>query len=49
MLPENIPAGYRARETYRFTAPDVFEETFELSKPGKEFEIYVKTEFKKEK
>jgi hypothetical protein len=46
---ENIPAGYRARETYRFTSPEVFEETFELAKPGKEFEVYVKTEFKKEK
>ena len=46
---ENIPAGYRARETYRFTDPDSFEETFELAKPGKDFEVYVKTKFKREK
>jgi hypothetical protein len=39
---ENIPAGYRARETYRFTDADSFEETFELAKPGKDFEVYVK-------
>jgi hypothetical protein len=46
---ENVPAGYRAHETYRFAAPDSFEETFELARPGKEFEVYVKTTFKKEK
>jgi hypothetical protein len=46
---ENIPAGYRARETYRFTDAENFEEIFELAKPGKEFEVYVKTRFKKEK
>jgi hypothetical protein len=46
---ENIPAGYRARETYRFTAPDSFEETFELAKPGKDFEVYVKTKFTRQK
>jgi hypothetical protein len=42
---ENIPPGYRARETYRFNGRDGFEETFELAKPGKEFEVYVKTKF----
>jgi hypothetical protein len=46
---ENVPAGYRARETYRFTGPDSFEETFELAKPGKEFEVYVKTKFTRKK
>jgi hypothetical protein len=46
---ENIPAGYRARETYRFTGPDGFEETFELAKPGNDFEVYVKTKFTREK
>jgi hypothetical protein len=46
---ENIPAGYRARETYRFTGADVFEETFELARPGKEFEVYVKTKFTRQK
>lgn len=37
---ENIPPGYRARETYRFTGPDSFEEIFELADPGKPFEVY---------
>ncbi|HMF15907.1 MAG TPA: hypothetical protein VKE98_01815 [Gemmataceae bacterium] len=46
---ENIPAGYRARETYRFTDPNTFEETFELAPPGKDFEVYVKTKFTKAK
>lgn len=46
---ENIPAGYRARETYRFIGPGVFEEIFELARPGKDFEVYVKTKFTKDK
>jgi hypothetical protein len=46
---ENVPAGYRARETCRFAVPDRFEESFELARPGKEFEVYVQTTFKKEK
>jgi hypothetical protein len=37
---ENIPVGWRARETYRFFFGDAFEEVFELSEPGKPFEIY---------
>jgi hypothetical protein len=38
---ENIPAGWRARETYQQPAADAYEETFELSEePGKEFEVY---------
>lgn len=37
---ENIPPGYRARETYRFTGPDSFEELFELADLGKSFEVY---------
>jgi len=32
---ENIPAGWRARETYVVTGPDEFEEVFELAEPGK--------------
>jgi hypothetical protein len=31
---ENIPAGYRARETYSFLGNDRFEERFELAEPG---------------
>ena len=37
---ENIPAGYRARETYTFTGSDQVEEVFEIAEPGKDFEIY---------
>jgi hypothetical protein len=38
---ENIPPGWRARETYAIEA-DRLEETFELAAPGKEFEVYSK-------
>jgi hypothetical protein len=37
---ENIPAGWRARETYVLTGTDQLEEVFELAPPGKEFELY---------
>jgi hypothetical protein len=37
---ENIPRGFRARETYVFTAPDQVEEIFEMAEPGKDFEVY---------
>ena len=37
---ENIPVGWRARETYKIISPDEFIETFELAGPGKDFEIY---------
>jgi hypothetical protein len=44
---ENIPAGFRARETYTITGPNTFVERFELAEPGKDFEIYVETQFKR--
>jgi hypothetical protein len=37
---ENIPAGWRARETYVRLGPDELEELFELAEPGKDFEPY---------
>lgn len=37
---ENIPAGWRARETYIAHGPDEFEEIFEMAGPGKPFERY---------
>jgi hypothetical protein len=37
---ENIPAGWRARETYTVINDDEFVERFELAEPGKEFELY---------
>lgn len=37
---ENIPKGWRARETYRIISPDEIHETFELAAPSGEFEPY---------
>ncbi len=37
---ENIPPGWRARETYVLTGPDQLTERFELAEPGKDFELY---------
>jgi hypothetical protein len=42
---ENIPAGWRARETYRVLGQDKFIERFDLSEPGKDFELYSETKF----
>lgn len=46
---ENIPSGWRASETYRILNANEFIETFELAAPGKEFEVYVETHFKRKK
>ena len=37
---ENIPDGWRARETYVFEGPDTFVERFELAAPGKDYDLY---------
>jgi len=44
---ENIPAGWRARETYQVVNSDDFTETFELAAPGKDFELYVRSQCKR--
>jgi hypothetical protein len=44
---ENIPAGYRAREIYKITGPNEFVERFEIAEPGKDFELYSETRFKR--
>ena len=44
---ENIPAGWRARETYVLHGPDEFEEIFELAEAGKPFEVYSRSRFKR--
>jgi THAP4-like, heme-binding beta-barrel domain len=44
---ENIPPGWRARETYVVHGPDQFEEVFELAEPGKEFELYSRARLKR--
>jgi hypothetical protein len=46
---ENIPSGWRARETYRRLGPDEFVERFDLAEPGKNFELYSETRFRRSK
>lgn len=46
---ENIPAGWRARETYLFHGPDEIEEIFELAEAGKPFAVYSRTRLKRVK
>lgn len=44
---ENIPAGWRGRETYRIVSENEFVETFALAPPGKEFATYSETRFRR--
>jgi hypothetical protein len=44
---ENIPAGFRAKETYQIVNDNEFTETFELAEPGKDFELYSKAVLKR--
>jgi len=44
---ENISPGWVARETYRFLSNDEFVEIFALAGPGKEFETYSETRFRR--
>ncbi len=44
---ENIPAGWRARETYRIISKNEFTEIFELAASGKEFEVYSENHLKR--
>jgi hypothetical protein len=46
---ENVPAGWKARETYLVLGPDEFEEVFELAQAGKPFEVYSRARFKRVK
>ncbi len=46
---ENIPNGFRARETYRFVNENEFEEIFEIAEPGKFFEVYTRVYFRRKK
>lgn len=46
---KNIPAGYRAREAHRFLGEDECVETFSLAEPGKDFEVYSETRFRRVK
>ena len=44
---ENIPKGYRARETYTFINDNEFEEVFEIAEPGKDFVLYSRARLKR--
>jgi hypothetical protein len=44
---ENIPAGWRGRETYRIVGDDEFVETFALAEPGQDFATYSETRFRR--
>lgn len=46
---ENIPAGFRARETYKILGPDEFTEVFEIAEPGKDSELYSEGHFRRKK
>ena len=43
---ENIPTGWRARETYRMNGNELLE-VFELAEPGKEFATYSEARLKR--
>ncbi|MBI2688184.1 MAG: hypothetical protein HYX27_17915 [Acidobacteria bacterium] len=44
---ENIPGGWRAKETYRVISPNEIVETFALAEPGREFETYSETRLRR--
>ena len=46
---ENIPVGWRARESYLVHGPDEFEEVFELAESGKPFEVYSRARLRRVK
>lgn len=44
---ENIPSGFRAKETYQVVNENEFTEIFELAEPGKDFQVYSKATLKR--
>ena len=44
---ENIPADWKARETYQAVSPDEFVETFELAQGAGAYEVYSRARFKR--
>jgi hypothetical protein len=46
---ENIPPGWRAKESYQVISSDEIVETFYLAGPGKDFERYSETRLKRTK
>jgi hypothetical protein len=45
---ENVPGGWRARETYEIISADEFMETFEIASTGG-FEVYSRARFKRKR
>ncbi|MFT3910731.1 MAG: hypothetical protein QM737_15040 [Ferruginibacter sp.] len=46
---ENIPKGFRAKETYKILNDNEMEEIFEIAEPNKEFEVYTKVKLFRQK
>ena len=46
---ENIPTGYRVKETYRLISDNEIEETFEIAEPNKDFAVYSKVKLVRQK
>jgi hypothetical protein len=44
---ENIPAGWRARETYTILTENEFTERFDLAEPGRDFALYSEAHLKR--
>ncbi|MGE0530775.1 MAG: hypothetical protein AB7G40_17245 [Hyphomonadaceae bacterium] len=44
---ENIPPGFRARETYAFNGADAFDEIFEIAEPNAVFALYSHNRFQR--
>ena len=44
---ENIPNGWRARETYTVLNDNEFIERFELAEPGKDYGLYAEAHLKR--
>ncbi len=44
---ENVPAGWKARETYEVVSPDEFTETFEIAPATGAYEVYSRSRFKR--
>ena len=42
---ENIPPGFRARESYVFSSADAFEEIFEIAEPNADYQLYSHNRF----
>ena len=46
---ENMPSGYRAKETNRIIGDNEIEETFEIAEPNKDFAVYSKVKLFRQK